>query len=336
MQARAQFIKYAVFAAVIAAVPLVFTGRQSYYVSMLAIAGIYAIVALGLNLLLGFAGQISLGHAAFFSIGAYTTAILTTRFGWQPLAGLAPAVAVSGLAAFIIGLPTLKLREHYLAMATLGVGLIAYSLIKADPGGLTGGITGIVNIPPLAIGGFTFDGDRSQFYLIWATAFAIFALSFNIIDSRIGRALLAIHKNEVSASVLGVNVFTCKMQVFMLSGMYAGLGGFLYAHCSPLYYLNPDDVCHFLLSIRLLTMVVIGGMGSMWGTLLGAVGLSILPELLRVLGSLAHGVNTADIEMAVYGLVLATIMIASPRQRLKKLFGLDKPRGARPPAGLEG
>ena len=335
MHKRSQLIQYGLFAAFIIAVPLVFRGRQSYYVSMLAIAGIYYIVALGLNLLLGYAGQISLGHAAFFSIGAYTTAILSTRLGWQPLAGLVPAVAVSGFAAFVIGLPTLKLKEHYLAMATLGVGLISYSLIKADPGGITGGITGIVNIPPLAIAGFTFDSDRSQFYLIWAMAFFIFALSSNIINSRIGRALMAIHKSELSASVLGVNVFSCKLQVFVLSGMYAGLGGFLYAHCSPMYYLNPDDVCHFVLSIKLLTMVVIGGMGSMWGTLLGAVGLSILPEVLRMLGGLLHGVNTADIEMAVYGLILAMIMIASPRQRLKKLLGLDKPRLVPPPKDLE-
>jgi len=333
---RSELIKYAVFATIIIAAPLIFTGRQSYYVSMLALAGIFAIVALGLNLLMGYAGQISLGHAAFFSIGAYTTAILSTRLGWQPLAGLVPAVAVSGFAAFVIGLPTLKLKEHYLAMATLGVGLISYSLIKADPGGITGGITGIVNIPPLVIGGFTFDSDRSQFYLIWAMAFLIFALSSNIINSRIGRALMAIHKSEVSASVLGVNVFSCKLQVFVLSGMYAGLGGFLYAHCSPMYYLNPDDVCHFTLSIKLLTMVVIGGMGSMWGALLGAVGLSILPEVLRMLGGLLHGVNTTDIEMAFYGLILATIMIASPRQRLKKLLGLDKPRRVVPPNDMEG
>jgi branched-chain amino acid transport system permease protein len=333
---RSELIKYSAFALLIVAAPIVFTGRQSYYVSMLALAGIYTIVALGLNLLMGYAGQISLGHAAFFSIGAYTSAILTTRYGWQPLAGLVPAVAVSGFAAFVIGLPTLKLKEHYLAMATLGVGLITYSLIKADPGGITGGITGIVNIPPLVIAGFTFDTDASQFYLIWALALLIFALSSNIIDSRIGRALMAIHKSEVSASVLGVNVFSCKLQVFVLSGMYAGLGGFLYAHCSPMYYLNPDDVCNLVLSIKLLTMVVIGGMGSMWGTLLGAVGLSILPEVLRMLGGLVPGVNTSDIEMAVYGLILAIIMIASPRQRLKKLLGLDKPRRATPPKDVEG
>ncbi len=333
---RSELIKYTAFALLIVAVPIIFTGRQSYYVSILALAGIYSIVALGLNLLMGYAGQISLGHAAFFSIGAYTSAILTTRYGYEPLACLLPAIAVSGLAAFIIGLPTLKLKEHYLAMATLGVGLIAYSLIKADPGGITGGVTGIVNIPPLTIAGLTVDSDRSQFYLIWATAFLIFVLSSNIINSRIGRALMAIHKSEVSASVLGVNVFSCKRQIFVLSGMYAGLGGFLYAHCSPMYYLNPNDVCHFGLSIKLLTMVVIGGMGSMWGTLLGAVGLSILPEVLRMLGSLLHGANTSDIEMVVYGLTLAVIMIASPRQRLKKLLGLDKPRPVEPPKGEEG
>ena len=332
---KSQAIRYIILLAVIILLPSFFKNELSYYLAILSIAGIYAIAVIGLNLLMGYAGQISLGHAAFFAAGAYTSAILTTQFSISPLLSLVPAITVSGMLAFLIGIPTLKLKEHYLAMATLGVGLITYSLIKADPGGITGGVTGIVNIPPLTIAGFTFDSDASQFYLIWAVAFLIFVLSFNIIDSRIGRALMALHKSEVSASVLGVNVFSCKLQVFVLSGMYAGLGGFLYAHCSPMYYLNPDDVCHFGLSIKLLTMVVIGGMGSMWGTLLGAVGLSILPEVLRMLGGLLHGVNTADIEMAVYGLILAMIMIASPRQRLKKLLGLDKPRLVPPPKDLE-
>jgi len=300
--------------AVVAAVPLVFSGRLSYYVAILSLAGIYAIVALGLNMLMGYAGQISLGHAAFFACGAYTTGILTTRYGIPPLVCAVPAVCCAGLVAFLIGLPTLKLKEHYLAMATLGFGLITYTVLRADPAGLTGGIQGMPGIPPLSLGGMAATSDRAQYYVVWTVVIALFILCSNMLDSRFGRALMAIHKSEVSASVLGVNVFGHKLQVFVISGLLAGLAGFLYAHCSPLKYLNPDDVAHFILSIKFVTMVVIGGMGSRWGVLAGAVGLSILPELLRLCGSLLHGVSTTDIEMAVYGLLLTAVMILSTRK----------------------
>lgn len=321
---RTQLIRYSAFIGIVGVVPIIFSGRMSYYVSMLALSGIYAIAVIGLNMLMGYAGQISLGHAAFFAIGAYTSAILSTRYGLPPLACALPAVAASGLVAFLIGLPTLKLKEHYLAMATLGIGLITYSVIKADPGGITGGIQGMPNIPPLKIFSLVTDSDKAQYYVIWTVAFLIFVVSSNIIDSRFGRAFMAIHKSEVSASVLGVNVFAHKMNVFILSAMYAGLAGFLYAHCSPLYYLNPDDVSHFVLSIKLLTMVVIGGMSGMWGALLGAVGLSILPEILRLLGSFLHGISTTDIEMALYGLILVVVMIYSPTEKIEKLLRLKK------------
>ncbi|HAO21848.1 MAG: hypothetical protein BWK80_05710 [Desulfobacteraceae bacterium IS3] len=304
-----RFKHYLIFIAVIVFIPVVFSGRLSYYVSMLAMCGIHVIIVLGLQLLIGYAGQISLGHAAFFSIGAYSSAILSTLYGLPPIVCFVPSIAITGLAAFLIGLPTLKLKEHYLAMATLGIGLISYSLIKADPGGITGGITGISNIAPLGIFSLSADSDRSQYYVIWAVVFMLFVFSTNIMDSRFGRALTAIHKSEVTASVLGVNVYRCKLQVFVLSGIYAGIAGCLYAHCSPLFYLNPDDVCHFMLSVKLLTMVVIGGMGSLWGALFGAVGLSVLPEILRMAGSLLHGLNTSDIEMAMYGLILVSVMI---------------------------
>lgn len=321
---KTHLIQYIVLIGVVAVLPLIFSGRMSYYISMLALSGIYAIVVLGLNMLMGYAGQISLGHSAFFAIGAYTSAILSVRYGLPPLVSLIPAIVLSGLVAFLIGLPTLKLKEHYLAMATLGIGLITYSVLRADPGGITGGIQGMPNVPPLKIFSFVTDSDREQYYFIWSIVIVIFIFSSNILDSRFGRALMAIHKSEVSASVLGVNVFAHKLQVFVLSAIYAGLAGFLYAHCSPLFYINPDDVAHFVLSIKLITMVVIGGMGSLWGGLFGAVGLSILPELLRLCGSFLHGVSTTDIEMALYGLILVVVMIYSPADRMEKFFKLKK------------
>lgn len=317
-------VRYAAFILIIAIIPLVFSGRMSYYVSMLALSGIYAIVVMGLNMLMGYAGQISLGHAAFFAIGAYASGILSTRYGLPPVLCAVPAVMLSGLIALLIGLPTLKLKEHYLAMATLGFGLITHAVLRADPGGITGGIQGMPNIPPLQLFGFVTTSDRTQYYTIWTIVLLLFIFSSNILDSRFGRALMAIHKSELSAGVLGVNVFGHKLQVFVLSSLYAGLAGFLYAHCSPLFYINPDDVAHFVLSIKLVTMVVVGGMGSIWGALFGAVGLSILPEILRLFGSLLPGISTTDIEMAVYGLILTVVTIVSSNQKARKLLHIVK------------
>jgi len=315
---RYQAVRYTMLLAVIAVLPFFFGNDLSYYLSILSLAGIYAIAVIGLNLLMGYAGQISLGHAAFFAAGAYTSAILTTRYSVTPLLSLLPAVFVPGLLAFVIGIPTLKLKEHYLAMATLGIGLIINALLRANPFDITGGPGGIPGIPPLSVLGLVTDSDITQYYFIWALTFIIFVLSSNMVSSRFGRALLAIHKSEVVTNVLGVNTYKYKLKIFVLSALYAGFAGYLYAHCSPLFYVNPDDVCHFVFSIKLVTMVVVGGMYSMWGSLLGAVSLAILPELLRVMGSFFHGLNTTDLEMALYGIILILVMIFSQSQKIKQ------------------
>jgi len=314
---KSQSIRYAALLLVILLLPFFFRNELTYYLSILSLAGIYAIAVIGLNLLMGYAGQISLGHAAFFASGAYTTAILTTQFGMSPLVSFFPAIMVSGTVAFLIGLPTLKLKEHYLAMATLGIGLIIHAILRANPFDITGGPGGIPNIPPLRVLGMVTDNDITQYYFIWAITFILFIVSSNMVNSRFGRALLAIHKSEVVTNVLGVNTYGYKLKIFVLSAVYAGFAGYLYAHCSPLFYVNPDDVCHFVFSIKLVTMVVIGGMHSMWGALIGAVSLAVLPELLRVLGSFSPGLNTSDIEMALYGIILVLVMIFTQSQKIK-------------------
>jgi len=321
-----QRLPYGLFIGLVMAAPLVFPGRMSYYLSILSLAGMYAIVVMGLNMLMGYAGQISLGHAAFFAIGAYVSGILSTRYGISPVLCCLPAVVTAGVVALLIGLPILTLREHYLAMATLGFGMITYTVLRADPAGLTGGIQGMPNIAPLRLFGLPLLTDTAQYYVVWSAVLVLFLFSTNILESRFGRALMAIHKSEVSAAVLGINVVGHKLQVFVLSALYAGFAGFLYAHCSPLKYLNPDDVAHFILSIKFVTMVVIGGMGSRWGTLLGAVGLSLLPELLRVSGSALHGISSTDIEMAIYGLILTTVMIVPSNKKIKTLLRRLAPR----------
>ena len=313
-------ISYLTLIFVVAILPLFFRHELSYYLSILSLAGIYAIIVMGLNMLMGYAGQISLGHAAFFAAGAYTSAILTTTFSISPLLSLFPAVIVSGALAFIVGIPTLKLKEHYLAMATLGIGLIMHSLLSANPFDITGGPGGIPNIPPVRVLGFVTDNDITQYYVIWMITIVMFVLSSNIVNSRFGRALLAIHKSEVVTNVLGVDTYRYKLKIFVLSAVYAGFAGYLYAHCSPLFYVNPDDVCHFVFSIKIVTMVVIGGMNTMWGALFGAVSLTLLPELLRILGAYFEGINTTDLEMAFYGVILVAVMILSKSKQLQRVI----------------
>jgi branched-chain amino acid transport system permease protein len=317
---KQQRISYFILAAVVAVLPLFFRQELSYYLSILSLAGIYAIVVMGLNMLMGYAGQISLGHAAFFAAGAYTSAILTTAFNVSPLLSLIPSVLVSGALAFVVGIPTLKLKEHYLAMATLGIGLIMHSLLSANPFDITGGPGGIPGIPPVHFLGLVTDTDTTQYYVIWVITIGMFVLSSNIVNSRFGRALRAIHKSEVVTNVLGVDTYRYKLKIFVLSAVYAGFAGYLYAHCSPLFYVNPDDVCHFVFSIKIVTMVVIGGMSTMWGALFGAVSLTILPELLRSLGAYFEGVNTTDLEMALYGVILVAVMIFSKSKPLQHIL----------------
>ena len=313
-------ISYVLLALVVAILPLFFRQELSYYLSILSLAGIYAIIVMGLNMLMGYAGQISLGHAAFFAAGAYTSAILTTTFSISPLLSLISAVIASGALAFIVGIPTLKLKEHYLAMATLGIGLIMHSLLSANPFDITGGPGGIPSIPPVHVLGLVTDNDITQYYVIWIITIGMFVLSSNIVNSRFGRALRAIHKSEVVTNVLGVDTYRYKLKIFVLSAVYAGFAGYLYAHCSPLFYVNPDDVCHFVFSIKIVTMVVIGGMNTMWGALFGAVSLTVLPELLRSLGTYFEGINTSDLEMAFYGIILVAVMILSKSKPLQRVI----------------
>lgn len=308
---------FLIIGCVAAILPILIRHEFSYYLSILTLAGIYAIIVMGLNILMGYAGQISLGHAAFFSAGAYTSAILTAIWGISPLVSLFPAVIVSGLLAFAVGIPTLRLKEHYLAMATLGIGLIMHSVLSANPFNITGGPGGIPNIPPIHIAGFVTDNDVTQYYLIWFLCLIIFILSSNIVNSRFGRALRAIHKNEMVTNVLGVNTYKYKLKIFVLSAVYAGFAGYLYAHSSPLFYVNPDDVCHFVFSIKIVTMVVIGGMNTMWGALAGAIGLTMMPEFIRMVSTRFGGMNTTDIEMALYGMILVAIMILSKSKQLQ-------------------
>ncbi|HEX9079759.1 MAG TPA: branched-chain amino acid ABC transporter permease [Desulfuromonadaceae bacterium] len=294
---KRELLKFLLFATLVLLAPLLFRG--GYLMNVLVFVGINTMLAIGLNLLLGYAGQISLGHAGFFGLGAYLSGILTATYGLDPWLVMPLAAVAVGALAFLIGFPILKLKGHYLAMATLGLGIIIY-IVFNETVDLTGGPSGLSGIPNLSVGAVTFDTDIKNYYLIWTVTLAVVLLAVNLVHSRVGRALRAIHDSEVAARVMGVNARLLKVQVFALSALISSLAGSLYAH--TMTFVSPASF-GFNFSVELLTMVVIGGLGSIYGSFLGAALLTLLPEFLR---------GTQDYDIVVYGALLMVMVMFMP------------------------
>lgn len=292
-----EIAKFLLFAVPILLAPLAFEG--GYLMNVLVFVGINTMLAVALNLLLGYAGQISLGHAGFFGLGAYLSGVLTTTYGLNPWLVMPLAAAVVGVIACLIGFPILKLKGHYLAMATLGLGIIIY-IVFNETVDYTGGPSGLSGIPNLTLAGISFDSDVKNYYLIWGFALAVVLFSVNLASSRMGRALRAVHDSEVAARVMGVNARLLKVQIFTLSAVICSLAGSLYAH--TMTFVSPASF-GFNFSVELLTMVVIGGLGSVYGSFLGAALLTLLPEFLRA----AH-----DYDIIIYGGLLMVMVMFMP------------------------
>jgi len=272
-----------------------------YYIGVMTNVGIYTIIVIGLNLLIGYAGQISLGHAGFFGIGAYFSGLLNVKLGLSPwITAIAALIFTAGI-AYLIGVPALRLRGHYLAMATLGFGEVIYVILsKLD--WLTGDTSGLPGIKPFSIWRLRFGSDffMGQYCLAWVVVLAVLILSLNITNSRVGRAFRAIHGSEIAASGMGIDIAKYKVQVFVLSAVYAAIAGCLYAHFR--WFIGYPSF-HLQTSIRLVTMVVVGGLGNIWGAVLGAILLTWLPELLTVV---------EEYDIMVYGILLMGVMIFMP------------------------
>ena len=282
-----------VMAAIVVLLPLFFP--SAYYYRVAALVFVFALAALGLNLLMGFAGQVSLGHAGFMGIGAYAVAVGPTHLGVPSWLSFIAGAVLSALVAFLVGRPILRLKGHYLAVATLGFGLLL-AIVFTNEARFTGGPDGMA-VPRLLLFGFALRG-ADVWYWIAAVCFLIgAALAQNLIDSPSGRALRAIHDSEVAARVLGVDVAKKKLAVFVVSAVYASVAGsclaLLNGHITP-------DVSGFLRSIELVAMVVLGGLGSVAGSLVGAALLVVLPQTLTAL----H-----DYEHMVLGLIVMAVMI---------------------------
>jgi branched-chain amino acid transport system permease protein len=301
-------------AILIAATPLILP--NAFYFDVAVRAGINAIVCVGLNLLIGYAGQISLGHAGFLGLGAYASAVLTATYGWPPLLAMTSAAAVVGVLAFVVARPVLRLKGHYLAMATLGLGVII-SIIVNNEAKITGGPDGMA-VPPLDLFGWTVDREAVWYWLVGVGLWVAVWLALNIIHSPVGRALRSVHGSEVAAEVSGVDTTHYKTLVFVISAILASLAGSLSAHYGG--FITPSDVSFFK-SIELVTMVVLGGMASTFGAVVGAVILTILPQALTWF---------ADYEHMIFGLILMLTMIFMPKGLVPSLTALFRIRlGAR-------
>ncbi|WP_300157402.1 branched-chain amino acid ABC transporter permease [Solidesulfovibrio sp.] len=285
------------FLAALLAVPHLLPNE--YYLSICILGCLSAVIAVGLNLLMGYAGQISLGHAAFYGMAAYATAIATTRFSLPIPVGMALGVLLSVAVAWIVAAPTLKLRGHYLAMATLGFGIIV-SIVFNEAVDYTGGPSGFVGIPRLSLAGYDFASDLSYYNLMAVVLALVVLMSLNLMRSRTGRALRALHVSEKAAASLGVDIAAHKRFVFVLSAGLAGLAGVLYAHY--LSFIAPASF-GFSFSVQLVVMVVLGGMASVWGSVAGAFFLTALPEALR---------EFEDIDILVYGAILVLTIMFLP------------------------
>ena len=292
-----RFRGLALLAAIIALLPLVLP--NNYYYDVAVRIGMNAIIVVGLNLLIGYAGQISLGHAGFYGLGAYASAVLTARFGWPPLVAMLSGMAAVGVIAFIVARPILRLRGHYLAMATLGLGIIIY-MVLVNESAWTGGNDGM-NVQPFSLAGLTLASERTWYWVTGAVLIGAIVLANNIVDSPVGRALRAVHGSEVAAQVAGIDTARYKVRVFVVSAVFASAVGSMMAHY--IGFITPQ-VSSFFHSIELVTMVVVGGMASTYGAVLGAAILTMLPQLLT---------KFEGYEMIVFGLILMLTVIFLPR-----------------------
>ncbi|HWV44348.1 branched-chain amino acid ABC transporter permease [Pseudorhodoplanes sp.] len=268
-------------AAIVAILPYVVP--TSFYLRIAALVFIFSLAVLGLNLLMGFTGQVSLGHAGFFGIGAYAVAVLPTHFGVPSAVALVAGVVIAGLLAFVIGRPILKLKGHYLAVATLGMGILI-AMVFTNEAQFTGGPDGMP-VPRLTLFGWTARGSVTWYWISGVTLVLAVLLTANLIDSPTGRALRAIHDSEVASRVLGVDVARYKLIAFVLSAVYTAIAG---SYLALFDGLVTPMTAGFMRSIEFVAMAVLGGLGSIFGSVVGAALLTVLPQMLTVFHDYEH------------------------------------------------
>ncbi len=280
-----------------------------YLITVLSFAAIYAIFATGLNFFMGYAGQVSFGQNAFAALSGYTSAVLTANYQWEPIAALPLGVAGAVVIAFLVGYPALRLRGHYLAMATLALGLIVYE-IAVEWQSITQGYMGISGIPPLGIGRWELIEPRHQLIFLSVILAIALVAAYRMKESRFGMALAAIAGSEDAARALGINVSHYKLTAFVIAAVYAAIAGSLMVHFVG--FVSPE-VFGLHMVIAGFMMLYVGGIGSIFGPLFGALIVSLLPETFR---------GFKDYQDLAYGAALILILIYAP----KGVASLFRPR----------
>jgi branched-chain amino acid transport system permease protein len=274
--------------------------------------GIAIISVHGLNILTGYCGQISIGHVGFMAVGAYVSAILTAKLGWSFWAALPCAALAAGVAGLIFGLPSLKIKGFYLIMATIAAHFIIIWLIL-QLYDVTGGPDGLA-VPKPKIGSIVLRSKASYFYLVMAFAALATLLAKNIVRTRAGRAFVAIRDNDLAAEVMGISLWSYKLQAFFIGCVYAGVAGSLLVHY---YGFASVDQFPFMDSVWYLGMLIVGGMGSTSGAIMGAISLKLLDELVTIVGPILSAVvaaqAAASLALITRGLVIILFLIFEPR-----------------------
>jgi branched-chain amino acid transport system permease protein len=284
------------FALAALALPFVLS---NYQLQVAVMIGIFALLSLSLNVLSGYTGMISLGHAGFFLIGSYTSAILSTRFGVSFPVSLLGALVVTAVSGLLLAVPAMKLSGHFLAVITIAFGLILH-ILAINLEWLTRGVSGISGIPRPSLDGMVMKSDLAYYFLVLAVLGVVALFVWAYARSGYGRALNALRDDETAAGCMGVNIRGAKIHAFVISAGIAGIAGCLYAHY--VRYINPESFT-IDISIRILIMIVVGGIGSIFGSIIGAAVVYVLPEALRFLN---------DYYYLVFGLVIIALMLFLP------------------------
>lgn len=279
------------------AVPLII--GKGFYLNTMNFIALYSMITMGLCLLVGYGGQLSISHSAFFAIGAYASAVISIRFHLPPLVSIILSQGVSALISWGIGAVVLRLKGHYLAISTLSFTMIVEILLK-EMRWLTGGLQGLSSIPFISIGGILIDSDYPFYFIAWPVTLLMLLFSLNLVDSRMGRIFRAIKEDEDIPRLFGADIKKYKIKLFVTSSVYASLAGSLYAHFVT--FLSPD-AGSIMFSIDIMVVLAFGGFSLLWGAMIGVASLTFLNEYLATF---------ADYKRAIYGLALVVIILFFP------------------------
>jgi branched-chain amino acid transport system permease protein len=288
---------YACIAIFLLIFPLI--AKSRYQVHILNMCGIYILLSLGLNIAMGFAGQFNLAMGALWGIGGYTAGILSTKFGWSFWVNLPIAMLFAGLVGAFVGLPSLKVRAHYLSIVTIGLGEVI-NLILINQEDLTGGVLGISGMKRPVFFGIPLDSEEKYYYLILIIVILGYLLAKQIVANRVGRSFRAIRDDPLTAQAMGVNIGNYKILAFFISAVFAGAAGALYAHLNA--YISPD-IFEIRSTMFIMTMTMVGGMGNLTGSIIGGVLLPILQEYLRAI---------QNWQLVGYGLIIMLVVLFIP------------------------